>query len=209
MDYLISFAICHGQFRSVHCHKVDRQARTMTKQKGHCTAIQCTCKMKVDTHKSVGVYFFRSKIRAKGGIGMGKKGTPHRKWSKEEKLYYIHLHLDEHLSVMEIERRHGVRNSLVSCLGEAVSGRRRRCPGAKERKPVRSVAHEQNTERSGSSEAHHRQTGSRDRPFKYTYIYCGRSWCKEGIRYWQRKEYEVIEELKGKYPVNFCARLWV
>lgn len=45
---------------------------------------------------------------------MGKKGTPHRKWSKEEKLYYIHLHLDEHLSVMEIERRHGVRNSLVS-----------------------------------------------------------------------------------------------
>ena len=42
---------------------------------------------------------------------MGKKGTPHRKWSKEEKLYYIHLHLDEHLSVMEIERRHGVRNS--------------------------------------------------------------------------------------------------
>ena len=22
---------------------------------------------------------------------MGKKGTPHRKWSKEEKLYYIHL----------------------------------------------------------------------------------------------------------------------
>ena len=70
--------------------------------------------MKVDTHKSVGVYFFRSKIREKGGIGMGKKGTPHRKWSKEEKLYYIHLHLDEHLSVMEIERRHGVRNSLVS-----------------------------------------------------------------------------------------------
>ena len=81
---------------------------------GACAAAQCTCKMKVDTHKSVGVYFFRSTIREKGGIGMGKKGTPHRKWSKEEKLYYIHLHLDEHLSVMEIERRHGVRNSLVS-----------------------------------------------------------------------------------------------
>ena len=27
-------------YRSVHCHKVDRQARTMTKQKGRCTAIQ-------------------------------------------------------------------------------------------------------------------------------------------------------------------------
>ena len=40
MDYLISLAICHGQYRSVHCHKVDRQARTMTKQKCRCTAIQ-------------------------------------------------------------------------------------------------------------------------------------------------------------------------
>ena len=84
------------------------------KKRGGYGGPRCTCKMKVDTHKSVGVYFFRSKIREKGGIGMGKKGTPHRKWSKEEKLYYIHLHLDEHLSVMEIERRHGVRNSLVS-----------------------------------------------------------------------------------------------
>ena len=35
----------------------------------------------------------------------------------------------------------------------------------------------------------------------------GRSWCKEGIRYWQRKEYEVIEELKGKYPVNFLCQV--
>lgn len=45
---------------------------------------------------------------------MGKKGTPHRKWSKEEKLHYIHLHLDEHLSVREIERKYGVGSSLVS-----------------------------------------------------------------------------------------------
>lgn len=26
---------------------------------------------------------------------MGKKGTPHRKWSKEEKLQYIRLHLEK------------------------------------------------------------------------------------------------------------------
>ncbi len=30
---------------------------------------------------------------------------------------------------------------------------------------------------------------------------------KEGIRYWQRKEYEVIEELKGKYPVKFLCQV--
>ncbi len=70
--------------------------------------------MKVDTYKSVSVYFFRSKIREKGGKEMGKKGTPHRKWSKEEKLQYIRLHLEEHISLMEIERKYGVRSSLVA-----------------------------------------------------------------------------------------------
>ena len=28
---------------------------------------------------------------------MGKKGTPYRKWSKEEKLQYIRLYLEEHI----------------------------------------------------------------------------------------------------------------
>ena len=45
---------------------------------------------------------------------MGKKGTPHRKWSKEEKLRFIRLHLDEHISITEIEKKYGVRNSMVS-----------------------------------------------------------------------------------------------
>ena len=44
---------------------------------------------------------------------MGKKGIPHRKWSKEEKLQIIDLHLKEHMSVCEIEKKYGVRNSLV------------------------------------------------------------------------------------------------
>ena len=49
---------------------------------------------------------------------MGKKGTPHRKWSKEEKLRFIRLHLDEHISITEIEKKYGVRNSMVSACGE-------------------------------------------------------------------------------------------
>lgn len=44
---------------------------------------------------------------------MGKR-TPHRKWSKEEKLRFIRLHLDEHISIKEIERKYGVGHSLVS-----------------------------------------------------------------------------------------------
>ena len=29
----------------------------------------------------------------------------------------------------------------------------------------------------------------------------------QGVRYWQRKDYEVIEELKAKYPVDFLCRI--
>ena len=35
----------------------------------------------------------------------------------------------------------------------------------------------------------------------------GRSWCKQGIRYWQRKDYEVIEELRIRYPVDFLCKI--
>ena len=45
---------------------------------------------------------------------MGKKGTPHRKFSKEEKMKYVRLHLEEHISLLQIEREHGIGSSLVS-----------------------------------------------------------------------------------------------
>ena len=34
---------------------------------------------------------------------MGKKGIPHRKFSKEEKMKYIRFHLDEHMPLRQIE----------------------------------------------------------------------------------------------------------
>jgi len=45
---------------------------------------------------------------------MGKKGTPHRKFSKEEKMKYVRLHIEEHISMGQIEREYGIRSSLVS-----------------------------------------------------------------------------------------------
>ena len=44
---------------------------------------------------------------------MGKKGTPHRRYSKDEKMKYVHLHLDEQMSLTQIEKEYGIRNSLV------------------------------------------------------------------------------------------------
>ena len=43
-----------------------------------------------------------------------KKGVSHRKWTKDEKLKIVKLHLDEHIPIRETEREYGVNNSLVS-----------------------------------------------------------------------------------------------
>ena len=43
-----------------------------------------------------------------------KKGIPHRKWTKEEKINLVKLHLDEHISLGQIEKEYSVSKSLVS-----------------------------------------------------------------------------------------------
>ena len=43
-----------------------------------------------------------------------KKGVPHRKWTREEKLKFVKLHLEDHKSLLQIEREYSVNNSLVS-----------------------------------------------------------------------------------------------
>jgi len=34
-----------------------------------------------------------------------------------------------------------------------------------------------------------------------------RSWCCQGVRYWQRKEFEVINTLRSRYPVKFLCKV--
>lgn len=34
-----------------------------------------------------------------------------------------------------------------------------------------------------------------------------RSWYRQGVRYWQRKEFEVIDTLRSKYPVSFLCKV--
>ena len=72
-------------------------------------------KIKVDTHKkwvSTFSYLLELNLEVKG---MGsKKGVTPRKWSKEEKLRLVRLHLDENKSLMQIERENSVSSGLVS-----------------------------------------------------------------------------------------------
>lgn len=41
----------------------------------------------------------------------------------------------------------------------------------------------------------------------YKRILGGLNWYKQGIRYWLRKDYEVIQELQVKYPVDFLCQI--
>ena len=43
-----------------------------------------------------------------------RKGTKPRKWSKEEKLKLVFLHLNEKVSLMQIEKEYSVSNGLLS-----------------------------------------------------------------------------------------------
>ena len=45
---------------------------------------------------------------------MGKKGIPHRKFSKEEKMKYVRLHLEDHIPVRQTEKEYGIETSLIS-----------------------------------------------------------------------------------------------
>jgi transposase-like protein len=45
---------------------------------------------------------------------MGKKGIPHRKFSKEEKMKYVRLHLEDHIPVRQIEKKYAIETSLIS-----------------------------------------------------------------------------------------------
>ena len=76
---------------------------------------------------------------------MGKKGKSHRKWSKEEKVVYVRMHLEEHVSIKEIEKRYGIANNQVSAWvrryleggGGIVGAKERECPfrrGSRERR---------------------------------------------------------------------------
>ena len=45
---------------------------------------------------------------------MGKRGSRHHRFSKEEKLKYVKLHLEEHVSLLELERQYGIQNGLIA-----------------------------------------------------------------------------------------------
>ena len=68
---------------------------------------------------------------------MGKKGTPHKRYSKDEKMKYVRLHLDEHMSLGQIEKEYGIGNALM---GQEISGGGRGGPGAAQWQSICSVA---------------------------------------------------------------------
>ena len=52
--------------------------------------------------------------KAKEGKEVGKKGVPHRKWSKEEKLKIVKEHLEQHESICELSRQYEIRDGTIT-----------------------------------------------------------------------------------------------
>ena len=45
---------------------------------------------------------------------MGRKGTPHRRFGKEEKLKCVKEHLEEHVSLKELERKYKIGSGTIA-----------------------------------------------------------------------------------------------
>lgn len=45
---------------------------------------------------------------------MGKKGIPHKRYSKEEKMRYVRLHIEEHMRLNQIKEEYGIGPALVA-----------------------------------------------------------------------------------------------
>ena len=45
---------------------------------------------------------------------MGRKGTPHRRFGKEEKLKCVKEHLEEHISLKELERKYKIGSGTIA-----------------------------------------------------------------------------------------------
>ena len=71
---------------------------------------------------------------------MGKKGKAHRKRSKEGKMVYVRIHLEEHISIKEIEKRYGFANSQVSVWVRRYLEEGEEAAGAKERESLHGAA---------------------------------------------------------------------
>ena len=136
---------------------------------------------------------------------MGKKGTPHRKWSKKEKLRFIRLHLDEHISIKEIEKKYGVRHSLVSTWVKRYLEDGEEALEPKNGNPYAAL----HTSKS-LSEVDRLRLIIAKQEVEIARLKKGIGWkelVQTRIRYWQRKDYEIIEEMREKYPVDFLCRL--
>ena len=120
-------------------------------------------------------------------------------------MVYVRMHLEEHVSIKEIEKRYGIANNQVSAWV------RRYLEGGEEAlEPKNGNSYAALHASKSLSEVERLRLIIAKQEVEIARLKKGIGWkelCRQGVRYWQRKDYEVIEELKAKYPVDFLCRI--
>ena len=115
------------------------------------------------------------------------------------------MHLEEHVSIRGSEKRYGISHSHVSAWV------RRYLEGGEEAlEPKNGNPYAALYTRKSLSEVERLRLIIAKQEVEIARlkkILGGRSWCRQGVRYWQRKDHEVIEALNAKYPVDFLRRI--
>lgn len=120
-------------------------------------------------------------------------------------MKYVQLHLDDHVPIRQVERAYGIENTLVSSQVERYLQDGEDAPEPHNGNPY--VALHRN--KSLSEVEHLRLLVAKQEVeiVRLKRISGGRNWYKQGVRYWQRKSYEVLEALNVKYPIDFLCRV--
>jgi transposase-like protein len=136
---------------------------------------------------------------------MESKGQKFREWSIEEKLRIVKRHTEDHVSVRQLSKEEGATDSMI-CRWVQESGEEGFQPKKRGGNPYAAL----NTSKSLTKIERLRllagKTRNRNRTVKKR-VLGGRSWCKQGVRYRLRQEYEIAQALKVKYPVSFLLKM--
>jgi len=137
-----------------------------------------------------------------------KKGQVKRIWTPEQKSEIVHKHLDEHVSLRALEKEYRADRSMICkwvkrYLMEGESSFTNKIhPG----NPFAALHVSKNLSEIERLRLLVAKLEIENERLKKR-ILGERSWCRQGIRYWQRREFEVIDTLRSKYPVTFLCNV--
>ena len=133
-----------------------------------------------------------------------KKGQKRQVWTKEQKLEIVRKHLEEHVSLRALGKEYEADHSMIcrwvkEYIAQGESGLEAK---QHHRNPYAALHTSKNLSEIDRLRLTVVKLEIENERLKKR-VLGERSWCKQGVRYWKRQEYAIIDTLRDKYPVLY------